>query len=307
MRIARIRSEELEDEGPERMLAGYDGILVPGGFGERGIEGKIAAIRYAREKGVPFFGICLGMQCAVIEFARNVCGLAGAHSTEFDKETPAPGDLPARRAEVDHRQGRHDAARRPAGAARPGQRIAASCYGSTEISERHRHRYEFNNIYRQQFAANGLQCRRHEPRRQRWSRSSSCRSIAGSSPCSIIRSSSRSRRRRIRCSPASSPRRSPTVTAKSGRTPLVGRDECDVRPAPHTRHEVTNTWPDRRKKIIIDEDWKSQVAAEKEAAQTAAPQHRAASRASGAAPGAAIFRCRPRRSRCLSRRSSPRR
>ncbi len=90
VRIARIRSEELEDEGPERMLAGYDGILVPGGFGERGIEGKILAIRYAREKGVPFFGICLGMQCAVIEFARNVCGLAGAHSTEFDKESRHP-------------------------------------------------------------------------------------------------------------------------------------------------------------------------------------------------------------------------
>ena len=112
MRIARIQSEELEAEGPERMLAGYDGILVPGGFGERGIEGKIAAIRYAREKGVPFFGICLGMQCAVIEFARNVCGLEGAHSTEFDKETPPRRHLPARRAEDDHRQGRHDAARR---------------------------------------------------------------------------------------------------------------------------------------------------------------------------------------------------
>ncbi len=90
VRIGRIRSEDIEAEGAERLLAGYDGILVPGGFGERGIEGKVAAIRYARTKGIPFLGICLGMQCAVIEFARNICGLAGAHSTEFDKNTPHP-------------------------------------------------------------------------------------------------------------------------------------------------------------------------------------------------------------------------
>ena len=87
---ARIRSEDIEREGPERLLSGYDGILVPGGFGERGIEGKIDAIRYAREREIPFFGICLGMQCAVIEFARHVAGLDGAHSTEFDKNTPHP-------------------------------------------------------------------------------------------------------------------------------------------------------------------------------------------------------------------------
>jgi CTP synthase len=78
LRIGKIRSEEIEREGPERLLSGYDGILVPGGFGERGIEGKIDAIRYARERKIPFFGICLGMQCAAIEFARNVVGLAGA-------------------------------------------------------------------------------------------------------------------------------------------------------------------------------------------------------------------------------------
>ena len=90
VRIGRIRSEEIEAEGPERLLSGYDGILVPGGFGERGIEGKVTAIRYARTKGIPFFGICLGMQCAVIEFGRNVCNLAGAHSTEFDKNSPHP-------------------------------------------------------------------------------------------------------------------------------------------------------------------------------------------------------------------------
>ena len=155
VRIARIQSEELESEGPERMLSGYDGILVPGGFGERGIEGKIAAIRYAREKGVPFFGICLGMQCAVIEFARNVCGLAGAHSTEFDKDTPHGVIclLDEQRTITDKggtmRLGAQPAALEP-------DSLTAKAYGTTNISERHRHRYEFNNRYRQQFAANGL-------------------------------------------------------------------------------------------------------------------------------------------------------
>jgi CTP synthase len=155
VRIARIRSEELEDEGPERMLAGYDGVLVPGGFGERGVEGKVSAIRYAREKGVPFFGICLGMQCAVIEFARNVCGLAGAHSTEFDKETRHPVIclLDEQRSITDKggtmRLGAQRAQLDPVSQ-------AATCYASLEISERHRHRYEFNNIYRQQFVAHGL-------------------------------------------------------------------------------------------------------------------------------------------------------
>jgi len=90
IRIGRIQSEEVEREGPERLLAGYDGILVPGGFGERGIEGKVEAIRWARERKIPFLGICLGMQCAVIEFARNVAGLEGANSTEFDKNSKHP-------------------------------------------------------------------------------------------------------------------------------------------------------------------------------------------------------------------------
>ena len=115
LRIQRIHSEAVEREGAERMLSGVDGILVPGGFGDRGIAGKVEAIRFARERGIPFFGICLGMQCAVIEFARNVLGLCGAHSTEFDKNNRRPGDLPAGRAEVDHGDGRHDAAGRPSG------------------------------------------------------------------------------------------------------------------------------------------------------------------------------------------------
>ncbi|QDT72559.1 CTP synthase [Lacipirellula limnantheis] len=155
VRIARIKSEELEAEGPERMLAGYDGILVPGGFGERGIEGKIAAIRYAREKGVPFFGICLGMQCAVIEFARNVCGLEGAHSTEFDKETRHGVIclLDDQKTVTDKggtmRLGAYPAKLDP-------ESHSAQAYGSDVVSERHRHRYELNNVYRQQFVANGM-------------------------------------------------------------------------------------------------------------------------------------------------------
>ena len=90
IRIGRIQSEEIEREGPERLLAGFDGILIPGGFGERGTEGKVDAIRWAHKRNIPFLGICLGMQCAVIEFARNVVGLNRANSTEFDKDTPHP-------------------------------------------------------------------------------------------------------------------------------------------------------------------------------------------------------------------------
>ena len=90
VRIVPIQSELVEHEGPERLLSGFDGILIPGGFGERGIEGKVRSIRFAREREIPFFGICLGMQTACIEFGRNVVNLENAHSTEFDKNTPHP-------------------------------------------------------------------------------------------------------------------------------------------------------------------------------------------------------------------------
>ena len=90
VRVGRIHSESVEQEGPERLLSGYDGILIPGGFGERGIEGKLEAIRFARQRNVPFFGICLGLQCAAIEFARHVVGLPNANSTEFDKNCDHP-------------------------------------------------------------------------------------------------------------------------------------------------------------------------------------------------------------------------
>ncbi len=155
IRVARIRSEDLESEGAERLLAGVDGVLVPGGFGERGIEGKVAAIRYAREKGIPFFGICLGLQCAVVEFARHVCQLAEAHSTEFEKDTRHPVIclLDEQKTKTDlggtMRLGAQPTKLVPGG-------LAHAAYGAAEISERHRHRYECNNAYRQQFAAHGL-------------------------------------------------------------------------------------------------------------------------------------------------------
>ncbi len=155
IRIGRIRSEDVEAEGPERVLAGYDGLLVPGGFGERGIEGKVNAIRYARLKGIPFLGICLGMQCAVIEFGRNVCGLEGAHSTEFDKDAEHPVIcLLDEQKTITDKGGTMRLGAQPTRL--EADSIAARVYGKTDISERHRHRYEFNNVYRQQFIANGL-------------------------------------------------------------------------------------------------------------------------------------------------------
>jgi CTP synthase len=155
IRIQRIQSELIENEGPEKVLAGYDGLLVPGGFGERGIEGKVDAVRFARERGMPFLGICLGMHCATIEFARNVVGLAGAHSTEVNKDTPHPVIcLLDEQKTITDKGGTMRLGAQPAHLA-PGSK-AAACYGRPIISERHRHRYEFNNLYRQQFQAHGL-------------------------------------------------------------------------------------------------------------------------------------------------------
>lgn len=156
IRIGRIQSEDIESEGAERLLQGYDGILVPGGFGERGIDGKLQTIRYAREKGIPFFGICLGMQCAVIEFARNIIGLQDAHSTEFNKDTSHPVIcLLNEQREITQMGGTMRLGNQQA-VLTEGSR-AKKAYGKTEIGERHRHRYEFNNQYRQQFVANGMQ------------------------------------------------------------------------------------------------------------------------------------------------------
>ena len=155
IRIGRIASEEIEREGPERLLAGYDGILVPGGFGERGIEGKIDAIRFARERKMPFFGICLGMQCAVIEFARNVVGLQHADSTEFNKDTSHPIIcLLDEQHAVTDKGGTMRLGAQPARLDPSSQ--AYDSYNTEVIHERHRHRYEFNNAYRKQFEAHGM-------------------------------------------------------------------------------------------------------------------------------------------------------
>ena len=126
-----------------------------GGFGDRGVEGKISAIRYARENGIPFFGICLGMQLAVIEFARNVCGLKGASSTEFDKDCAHPLiDLMPDQRGVKDKGGTMRLGAFPC-ALKAGSR-AAEIYGREEISERHRHRFEFNNDYRDPLTRAGL-------------------------------------------------------------------------------------------------------------------------------------------------------
>jgi len=153
--VKRVEAEELERGDPQSVLGGVDGILVPGGFGMRGIEGKIDAIRHARKAEVPFFGICLGMQCAVIEFARNVLRLDQANSTEFAADTPHPVIclLNDQRVVVD--KGGTMRLGSQVCVLEPGSR-AAACYNSPQIRERHRHRYEFNPLYREKFARAGL-------------------------------------------------------------------------------------------------------------------------------------------------------
>jgi CTP synthase len=153
--IVQIPAEDLEAGSVADALASVDGLLVPGGFGSRGIEGKIAAIRHARENQIPFFGICLGLQCAVVEFARNVCNLDGAHSTEIDSATPHPVVcLMAEQEKVVDLGGSMRLGAWPC-KLKPGT-AAANAYGAAQISERHRHRYEVNNRYRPQLEAAGL-------------------------------------------------------------------------------------------------------------------------------------------------------
>ncbi|WP_165233094.1 CTP synthase [Aquisphaera insulae] len=153
--VVRVEAEEVSTRGSEALLAGVDGILVPGGFGMRGIEGKIEAIRYARLNKVPFFGICLGMQCAVIEFARSVLGLEGANSTEFDPHADAPViALMEEQKQVTQRGGTMRLGQWPCSLVP--DRLARKAYGQERITERHRHRYEFNNTYRKAFEEHGL-------------------------------------------------------------------------------------------------------------------------------------------------------
>ncbi|MGI8604145.1 MAG: CTP synthase [Verrucomicrobiales bacterium] len=153
--LVRLDAELLESTGNEPHLAEVDGILVPGGFGERGIEGKIVAARYAREHRVPYLGLCLGMQIAVIEFARNVCGLEGANSTEFERSTAHPVIcMLEEQKSITYKGGTMRLGSDPCDL-RPGS-LAARLYGKGTIFERHRHRYEFNPAYRAQFETAGL-------------------------------------------------------------------------------------------------------------------------------------------------------
>jgi CTP synthase len=153
--VRKIESEDVEREGAERMLSGVDGVLVPGGFGYRGIPGKIEAVRYARERGVPFFGICLGLQCAVIEFARNVIGLEGANTTEIEPNCAHPVVcLLDEQYDITHLGGTMRLGAYPCTLKE--ESLAHEAYGSRMIRERHRHRYEFNNQYRAQFEEHGM-------------------------------------------------------------------------------------------------------------------------------------------------------
>ena len=153
--IKAVDAEKIERDGPKDHLHDVAGVLVPGGFGSRGIEGKIAAISYAREELVPFFGICLGMQCAVIEFARSVCGLSGANSREFDPHTAhAVIDLLPDQRGIVNLGGTMRLGAYPCRLVKPSR--AGEAYGAPEISERHRHRYEVNNEYRDALERHGL-------------------------------------------------------------------------------------------------------------------------------------------------------
>jgi len=151
----RIEAELIEKEGAEKLLRGLGGVLVPGGFGERGIQGKIMAARYAREHQLPYLGLCLGMQIATIEFARNVLKLDGAHSTEFDKGSPHPVI-----AMLEEQKGLKNMGGTMRLGAQPVQlkvgTRASRLYGAFVVNERHRHRYEFNNHYRETFEQAGL-------------------------------------------------------------------------------------------------------------------------------------------------------
>jgi CTP synthase len=153
--IKRIDSQELEKRGAKKLLCGVGGVLIPGGFGYRGIEGKIEAVRFARENNIPFFGICLGMQVAIIEFARNVAKLKDANSTEFDKDTDHPViSLLEEQVGLDNkgatmRLGAYNCKLKK-------DTLVYSIYKKSNISERHRHRYEFNNNYREELSSKGM-------------------------------------------------------------------------------------------------------------------------------------------------------
>lgn len=153
--IRWVNAEEITPNNVDELLGGIQGILVPGGFGDRGIEGKITAIRYSRENGIPFFGICLGMQVAVVEYARSMAGLDGANSSEIHPATPYPViDLLPEQKDIEDLGGTMRLGLYPCKLV-PGS-LASQCYGDELVYERHRHRYEFNNEYRERIELAGL-------------------------------------------------------------------------------------------------------------------------------------------------------
>jgi CTP synthase len=155
VQVVNIHSEFITDENVAEKLGGLDGLLVAPGFGHRGVEGKIVAVKYARENGLPFFGICLGMQMAVIEYGRNVIGLKDAHSTEMNPDTPVPViDLMEEQKKITSKGGTMRLGAYPCDL--KAGTLAATIYGRESISERHRHRWEFNNKYLEQFEAAGM-------------------------------------------------------------------------------------------------------------------------------------------------------
>lgn len=157
LNVRHVEAEELEKgEDPGQLLKGVDGVLVPGGFGNRGIEGKVQAIKYAREQRIPFLGICLGMQCAVIEFARHVCGIKDANSIEFDPDTSGPViDLMKEQKKIENLGGTMRLGAYPCKLVTGTK--AHKAYQTEQISERHRHRYEFNNTFTEKLAEHGMQ------------------------------------------------------------------------------------------------------------------------------------------------------
>ncbi|MEP6727128.1 MAG: CTP synthase, partial [Bacteroidota bacterium] len=155
VQVVNVHSEFITDENVAEKLGNLDGLLVAPGFGLRGIEGKIIAVKYAREKGLPFFGICLGMQMAVIEFARNVLGIKDAHSTEMNPDTTNPViDLMDAQKKITAKGGTMRLGAYPCSIVE--DTLAHRIYDSTSISERHRHRWEFNNAYLDQFETEGM-------------------------------------------------------------------------------------------------------------------------------------------------------
>ncbi|MBQ7264716.1 MAG: CTP synthase [Firmicutes bacterium] len=155
VKIRWVNSVDIENNGPDAYLKGIDGMIVPGGFGTRGVEGKITAVKYARENAIPFLGICLGMHCTVIEFARNVLGLNDAHTAEIAPGTKNPViDIMPDQKDIDNLGGTMRLGAYPC-VLKEGTHSRA-LYGSEEISERHRHRYEYNNSYKEEMEKNGL-------------------------------------------------------------------------------------------------------------------------------------------------------